>query len=77
MELVEVEDEGADAYAEVGRGVGQVGEGAVWERLQGEAAVGVVGGAYPGGGDGHGFQSMAWRPWEKRPRAKAHRFEVS
>jgi len=73
LELVEVEDEGADAYAEVqhgfrrGRGFGhrcgrRCGrEGAVWERLQGEAAGGLVGGADPGGGDAHVHEFMAWR----------------
>ncbi len=59
LELVQVEDEGADAYAEMGRGVWRGREGAVWKRLQGETAGGLVGGADPAGGDGHGFEFRA------------------
>ena len=62
LELVQVENERADANAKVGRRVRYDGEGAEWERLQREAAVGLVGGADPAGGDAHGFQSRAWGP---------------
>ena len=51
LEVVEVEDECADAYAQMRRRVWRVvgHEGAVWKRLQGEADGGFVGGADPAG----------------------------